>query len=551
STRAICDRYARAHDNFHSIWLTNGGVSRARNSGLRWLMDQHPDLEAVFVLDGDDLILPNAIASNLAVLRASQEAQPQKSFGWVYFDQQEFGSASKALRYPPNFSAYRWYGSNLSQPSCLYSADMFRAGVFWDEDMRNGIEDWEYWYQAAAAGFRGAYDPRTTLLYRRLTGNRSSLNRAKDALTKRYMRKKHAAHLTPPPFLAAEQEEFPRWANFEPILGGWTLRTDPRLPATRHASPATLEAAMMTRAQQYARSSYFFEPYFPGLALSLAPNAKALLDNLRLHHAVLFEMEQALQSVPFCTLELRQGSGTSLRLSKERRDMTPGQLVSSAATGVSVSQYLELGRLGFDWAQTRSAPPDSAVLEPERPQAIPLRRPRKPIQMVALVLDVPEGIDLSKAVADHGAALQALSDPILKTFAALGDTDVIIENNKYCGADKAAHAPLARELFGIWPMLPLVPQADVLEVAFVLGEGTGETWHALAERFIEAVPQGGLRLHLAGLGTTVPDVPEHLAPHVASRMVLDFPDGGPATDQIAHYFGVPLYERALQAPQDA
>ena len=76
---------------------------------------------------------------------------------------------------------------------------MFRRGVFWDEGMRQGIEDWEFWYSAIAAGFHGVFNPDTSLRYRRLAGNRSSLNRSKDHLTKRYMRTKHKALLAPVP----------------------------------------------------------------------------------------------------------------------------------------------------------------------------------------------------------------------------------------------------------------------------------------------------------------------------------------------------------------
>ncbi|MCI5045010.1 MAG: glycosyltransferase family 2 protein, partial [Aquisalinus sp.] len=40
TTGRICQRYARAlPDKFHYIWLENGGVSRARNIGVKWILD--------------------------------------------------------------------------------------------------------------------------------------------------------------------------------------------------------------------------------------------------------------------------------------------------------------------------------------------------------------------------------------------------------------------------------------------------------------------------------------------------------------------------------
>lgn len=551
STRAICNRYARTYPNFHTIWLTNGGVSRARNAGLRWLLDQHEDLEAVFVLDGDDIILPNAIASNLKALRDHQQAEPQRSFGWVYFDQQEFGTSSKGLRYPRTFSAFRWFGSNLSQPSCLYAAEMFRAGVFWDEDMRNGIEDWEYWYQAVSAGFVGAYDPNTTLRYRRLTGNRSSLNRGKDALTKRYMRGKHSALLTPAKFLVAEQTDFQRWAQFDQNLGGWTLGTDPDLPGTRFVSPAVLETAVMVRSQQYARASYFFDPYFPDLVMSVSPLFKSILSGLKLSHGLLFSIEQLLQSHVFCTVRFVVGNGDETRITTEYHDMTADRLVGSALTAVSITRFIQACRTGFDWNTLSTEPGDKVMLLPPVPAqqkgVHAQKQPeRQPVKMAELTIHLPNGSDPPRPQDHdlHAGALKVLNSVVRKTIDALGDLQFIIDVNKYCAADKAAHAPLARELFGIWPMLPMVPSPDSVDVALILPHECGTEWFALARHLIDGLPDGG-RLHLAALGGKVPAVPQDIAPHVGSRMTLGFPIKPPSVGKLPHYFGVPLYERAL------
>ncbi len=54
----ICDRYKEAHGNIEVIHKKNGGLSDARNAGLRYVMERAGDADYITFLDSDDYVHP-------------------------------------------------------------------------------------------------------------------------------------------------------------------------------------------------------------------------------------------------------------------------------------------------------------------------------------------------------------------------------------------------------------------------------------------------------------------------------------------------------------
>ncbi|MEO0913763.1 MAG: glycosyltransferase family A protein, partial [Pseudomonadota bacterium] len=311
TTRSISERFTRAYSNFHTIWLENGGVSRARNIGVKWLLETFPALDAILMLDGDDLLSERTLSSTYETLCAARERDPAAQVGWVYFDQVQFGATANNLRYPQTFSRNRWLGSNLSQPSCLYATSLFHAGVFWDEAMRQGIEDWEFWHSAMRAGFSGVYNGDVTLQYRQLNGNRSSTNRRKDSLTKRYMRSKHAELLAPKALLESEAASFQRWAFYDFERETWRLTMDPALPG-EDVGWDRVRDAFAARQSQYATHATMLHPYFPEYAALISPELLAYLDDLKIVPNLLFMIEEKLLENQVVVIEFSETDAASI-----------------------------------------------------------------------------------------------------------------------------------------------------------------------------------------------------------------------------------------------
>lgn len=518
TTQAIARRFTRAHPNFRTIWLENGGVARARNTGVRWLLEQFPDLEAVFVLDGDDLVPPLTVASSLDTLRKARAATPQEPVGWVYFDQVRFGAKTGVQRYPRHFSEIRWLGSNLSQPSSLYSADMFRQGVLWDENMVLGIEDWEFWQQGIAAGFRGAYDGNVTVKYRQLAGNRSSLNRSKDALTKRYMRGKHSALAAPRRLLGHEQNGFPRWAIRGGHGGAWRLTSDPDGPS-RQAGEERPERAFAARLAQQRADAYFFEPYFPDLAASLPEAVESALARAGLLHSLLYRVECELAHRPVVALRMVPDGAEAIEVSHTR--LTAQDLASREAVFLSTIALTPV------WLATGDVGEIEAV------------------EITLTGMGPP-----SSASGDHASFLLELGDACRRAGAQLHDPTFYREENRHVGADKASHGGLGRELLGFWPMAPILPAETTRTIALVLPDEPSETERRFVDQVLNPLLDKESRIYLVGAharfiaADRLPDLP------VAGRLALGTDPGKERLPPERHYFGVPLSEKLPRPLQD-
>jgi len=123
----------------------NGGLAAARNTGFRAATGEY-----VLPLDADDRIAPDSVAEYVAAL----ESRPEAAF--VYPDYRVFGDKTYVER-TPEYNLYKllWQNS-LIYASLIRRADWEAAGGY-DERMRLGYEDWEFWLRL---GERGRYGHR-------------------------------------------------------------------------------------------------------------------------------------------------------------------------------------------------------------------------------------------------------------------------------------------------------------------------------------------------------------------------------------------------------
>ena len=152
--------FAAAPDNRCSVyWRRNGGLSAARNSAIAIALRRFPDLEAVFFLDADNRLGPDALGP---ALRRIQRGEADI----LYPDLTNFGLRS-AQDTAGTFSTAALLRGNYVEAGSVVSARVLRAGVRFDETLREGYEDWAFWLGAARAGFRLAHDGSLGLHYRR------------------------------------------------------------------------------------------------------------------------------------------------------------------------------------------------------------------------------------------------------------------------------------------------------------------------------------------------------------------------------------------------
>jgi GT2 family glycosyltransferase len=536
TTGTIARRFSAAMpDLFQVIWLRNGGVSRARNIGVRWLLSTVPDLEAIYFLDGDDLIPPGEVASSMAVLRNAQEADPDRKIGWVYSHCQNFGDNRDFIDGPEEFLESSYLAANLSQPSCLYSCEMFRDGVLWDESMRAGIEDWEYWLAAIEAGYHGVFNPAGLLYYRRLIGNRSSLNRVNDSFTIPYMRQKHAGLYEVRSVLREEQERFPRYAFGREDSVRYAVMTDPAQPGGNLPFDRAVDA-IAAQAQRDQLGTYLFDPYFPDV-ICLMPHEmrsellrRGLLRSALYHAEVLFSRGAHIVEGVIEPLlhEQRQAHGAhaDLMFAVEGKNVRRG-----AAAPSFPFVLLKLSALCRRFA-------DQAI---ERDglfrQAARLLIRSDELSRHHLIGRLGSAVQL-RGVVDMAGRLKAATVRERRLASAQARDRRIHVSGRRTGT----HGHLSQKLFSVAAPFPLLPSGEEALMAILLSPGAEHLDNPLFARLGELEP-GDLGIGLFGFGHLVPPVPDAIAHLVRDRAALHLWAQRVFSAPEGHQLGLPPWQK--------
>jgi glycosyltransferase involved in cell wall biosynthesis len=198
--------FARAEpERVAVIRQRNAGLSAARNAGIDFALAAWPELRAIYFLDADNRLYPDFIAKAWQVLIAHGEA------GWVYPDIDMFGETSN-YDVGGEYSLLQHLLENTCEAGSLVRRDIFDAGIRYDESMRLGFEDWDFWLQAADAGFRGVHGPALGFRYRKRRESMLRNSERDRAEIISYMRRKHKKLYAPPNLLRLEHSEAPRYA---------------------------------------------------------------------------------------------------------------------------------------------------------------------------------------------------------------------------------------------------------------------------------------------------------------------------------------------------
>ena len=189
----------------HFLRRANGGLSAARNTGIGFALRAWPGCRAMFLLDSDNRLGPRLIDRAASLLEGSG---PET--GWVYPDFDFFGIPEHASA-AGEHSLFLHLLENTSDAGSLVARRVFEAGLRFDETMRQGFEDWDFWLRAAEAGFRGRHLPLAGFRYRRRAGGmRQEAERRRVAILAG-MRGRMKEMLDPRRLLALEAAELPRF----------------------------------------------------------------------------------------------------------------------------------------------------------------------------------------------------------------------------------------------------------------------------------------------------------------------------------------------------
>lgn len=133
----------------------NGGLAAARNSGIAAAQGRY-----ILALDADDRIGPHYISQAVAALESSP------NLGIVYCKAEKFGEETGSWKLAL-FSRWRMALGNVIFCSAVYRRVDWQAVGGYDEALRRGWEDWDFWLSLLELGRLVRCLPDTGFYYRK------------------------------------------------------------------------------------------------------------------------------------------------------------------------------------------------------------------------------------------------------------------------------------------------------------------------------------------------------------------------------------------------
>jgi glycosyltransferase involved in cell wall biosynthesis len=140
---------------FRYLEKSNGGLASARNAGIAAAKGK-----IILPLDSDDLIKPLFLEKCLCLFGTVPDLEVISTYV-------EFFGAYSGIWKPPGTSIDHFVHMNPIVCTSLFSKTLWVKLSGYDEDMRSGFEDWDFWLRAADSGVTFKVLPEPLFRYRR------------------------------------------------------------------------------------------------------------------------------------------------------------------------------------------------------------------------------------------------------------------------------------------------------------------------------------------------------------------------------------------------
>jgi glycosyltransferase involved in cell wall biosynthesis len=144
------------------IHQENRGLPAARNRGAAGAAT-----EFLLFLDADDTLEPTCVRDLAEAIREEDAAGRGGDVSHAYGQQRILMRGSEFLWRVPAWDPDLLMITNLHPPTALVWTSAFAAVRGFDESMREGYEDWDFWLRLAEHGFRGVRVQKPTYTWRR------------------------------------------------------------------------------------------------------------------------------------------------------------------------------------------------------------------------------------------------------------------------------------------------------------------------------------------------------------------------------------------------
>ncbi len=477
-TGRVCLEFAAAHPGrLYYLHKRNAGLSAARNSGIDFALDAFPALEAVYFLDSDNRIRPHLLQRMLDALRA---AGPK--VGWAYPDVDKFGFfefCDMSGGYSPLEHLFR----NVSEAGSMASRRLLDSGARFDEAMRQGSEDWEFWLQGLERGFHGVHVPGTGFGYRRRGESMLTESERDYRPILTHIQKRHPSLFAVRAVLRAEAAVGRRYAVYLPDRAIVRCVTDPAL-----GEEDVPLADFVRRALRAPERPGYGE--CPGLLAVMDSGLYELLARHSLLHGALWVLERAT------------AQATLVRAKVTARAAENGCELSWSGVPVGLQADVPFPLPGGGAAMAML--PTAALLDLVRrqPAGIPLleREPWKPCAeaRLSLTLALPGAV---QPPAGADAALSALHEAMAAAWSRPSNGGWAAAPIDRYRAGVATPEDVYQTVHRLPSVLPLLPPAGHRRLAALVADPADAGALETAARMARWLAGKGYDAHLVALGS--------------------------------------------------
>ncbi|MCF6306212.1 MAG: glycosyltransferase [Rhodobacteraceae bacterium] len=303
-TAHVLEGWRQAHpDKITVLTQTNRGLSAARNSGIEYALKALPDLRGYFFLDADNRLEPGALALFGRLLDSDNKA------GWFYPQFDMFGVSSNRNS-GGEYSLSRLAFSNFCDAGSLVRAEVIQAGIRFDEGLKSGYEDWDFWLSAAGQGFYGAPVKQSYLGYRKRPDSMLSGAHQEADLIFNQLKTKH------------------KWLYEGQFLNDLWLKEWPRISFVEADESGPVTGFLRWRARP-------FESNFAPALVFYAPQVFEKLRELKLLDSVVYQLEGALRSTPIAGVFTKKSAALGFEHIGNRFDGTGTMLENCGIIAIS------------------------------------------------------------------------------------------------------------------------------------------------------------------------------------------------------------------------
>lgn len=155
NTEEVASLWVKNDSRIRYVEKPNGGLASARNAGIAVAEGR-----IILPLDSDDVIKPLFLERCLALFGADSDSEVVTTYVELF-------GASCGIWKPPGTSIDHFVQRNPIVCSSLFTKNLWLNLAGYDENMRSGFEDWDFWLRAADMGVIFKVLPEPLFRYRR------------------------------------------------------------------------------------------------------------------------------------------------------------------------------------------------------------------------------------------------------------------------------------------------------------------------------------------------------------------------------------------------